>query len=368
MSNTNLLRTCLFELHNKSAARMVPFAGWEMPVQYESIPKEHNATRESIGIFDVGHMGRLLVRGPDAVSFVNRLVARDITRLKPWQAGYTVVCNENGGVRDDVLVYRGDGEDISLVVNGSNRTKIVDWFERHRKTWNAPVEIEDNTLRTGMVAIQGPDSESLVKDIVEHDVSDLGYYRWREVSLQGIRIPLSRTGYTGEDGFELSGPPELIQDLWKRVVRSGGKPCGLGARDTLRMEMGYPLYGHELEEDITPLEAGLNWVVHLSKEDFIGRDALMAQKKEGCPRRLTGFVLTDRGIPRESFPVLSKGKRIGTVTSGGFSPTRSEGIGLAYVEPGGVPDAVEIRGRSVPVCEETPPFVPSHTKLKKKSS
>ena len=203
--------------------------------------------------------------------------------------------------------------------------------------------------------------------IVGQDVSDMFFYRWREIEFRGTRIPLSRTGYTGEDGFELSGPPELMQDIWKQVVAGGGKPCGLGARDTLRLEMGYPLYGHELEEDITPLEAGLKWVVHLSKDDFIGKDVLVKQNEQGCPRQLKGFVLTERGVPRESFPVLANGNRIGTVTSGGFSPTRSEGIGMAYVEPDSVPDAVEIRGRSVSVREETPPFVPSRVKIKKKS-
>lgn len=362
------LRTCLFDLHRAAGARMVTFGGWEMPVQYQSIPKEHRATRENVGIFDISHMGRLMVRGAGALEFVNRLVTRDIMRLEPGQVGYTLVCNPSGGVRDDVLVYRNPDEDIGLVVNASNRIKILDWLVEHRSKWNGDVELADNTLDTAMIAIQGPDAEALTGRLLDQDVSSIGYYRWRKISVSGYAASVSRTGYTGEDGFEISGPPEWIQDVWREAVNSGAELCGLGARDTLRLEMGYPLYGHELNEDITPWEAGLDRVVDLSKPEFIGRDTLIAQRQQGTSRRLIGFVLVDRGIPREGFSLYAGDERIGTVTSGGFGPTRSAGIGLAYVKRIFVPDSIEIRGRRVPVREEQPPFVPSRVKRKRKPS
>lgn len=366
MTRMDPLRTCLFDLHGAAGARLMQFGGWEMPIQYQSIPKEHRATRESVGLFDVGHMGRLVIRGPDAVGFVNRLVSRDITRLEPWRVGYSLVCNSSGGVRDDILVYRGAEEDVALVVNAGNRIKILDWFNEHRGTWDSDVEIIDNTFDTGMIAIQGPESEALTGRLLGQDVSSMGYYRWREISVSGYAASVSRTGYTGEDGFEISGPLEWIQDIWREAMNSGAELCGLGARDTLRLEMGYALYGHELDENTTPWEAGLGRVVHVSKPEFVGRDTLIAQKAQGVARRLTGFVMMERGIPREGFSLFAGKEKIGTVTSGGFAPTRSEGIGLAYVKRIFVPDTIEIRGRHIPVREMQPPFVPSRVKTSKK--
>ncbi|MFH1741454.1 MAG: glycine cleavage system aminomethyltransferase GcvT [bacterium] len=368
MNEADSLRTCLFDCHQAAGGRIVPFAGWDMPVQYQSIQKEHLATRTGAGIFDVGHMGRLLIRGAQAVEFVNRLVTRDISKLQEWQVGYTLVCNAEGGVRDDILVYRGAGADIALVVNASNRLKILDWFNEHRSLWGSEVEILDNTLHTGMMAIQGPESEALTGRILGQDVSCMGYYRWREIAVDGVSIPVSRSGYTGEDGFEISGPPNVIEKIWKEAMAAGAEPCGLGSRDTLRLEMGYPLYGHELDENLSPWDAGLDRVIHLSKSDFVGRDALAAQKERGRSSRLTGFVLKDRGVPREKYPLFAKESKIGAVTSGGFSPSLSVGIGMAYVDVESVPDAVGIRERLVPVEETAPPFVPSRVKRGKKTT
>ncbi|HOE11743.1 MAG TPA: glycine cleavage system aminomethyltransferase GcvT [bacterium] len=362
MNPASPLQTCLSDLHRNCGGRMVDFAGWEMPVQYESIQKEHMATRSSVGIFDVGHMGRICILGEKALDFVNRLVTRNVTALQAHQVGYTLVCNTEGGVQDDILVYRGEGSTVSLVVNASNRQKILQWFQEYRDSHGDDVEIRDNTLETGMIAVQGPGAEIVTGHILRQDLSRMGYYRWREVSLLGTPVCVSRTGYTGEDGFELSAPPDMIRKMWLALFSAGAEPCGLGARDILRLEMGYPLYGHELTEQTNPWEIGLGRVIDLGKSDFIGKTALQAMKERGISKRLTGLVLKERGIPREGYPVLAGDKHVGIVTSGGYSLCRKAGIALALVEAGCVPEAVEIRGRAIPAAVEKPPFIPSRVK------
>jgi aminomethyltransferase len=341
-----LRRTPLYEEHKALGARLVDFAGWKMPVQYAGIKAEHEAVRSGVGLFDVSHMGEVVFRGPQAEQAVQRLVTRDVWRLSVGQAGYTAVCYEDGGTVDDVLVYRTAG-DFLIVVNASNREKDFEHFLAN--TQDLDVDITDESDDWALLALQGPRAVELLQPFTNTDLSSIRYYHFVEGEVGVSPVALSRTGYTGEDGFEIFARPNDAPSLWRRLIEAGAAPVGLGARDTLRLEAGMCLYGHELDSDTTPFEAGIGFVVHLEKEGgFIGQEALSREKEEGLKKRLVGFKVEGRGIARHGYPVVVDRETVGLVTSGTMSPTLNEAIGLALVAPG-VEDEFEvvIRERSV---------------------
>lgn len=343
-----MLTTVFHEWHREHGARLVDFAGWHMPVQYTSITREHHAVRRQAGLFDIAHMGRLWFDGPDACRLLDRLLTADVAALRPGQARYALICAQDGGTLDDVLVYRLAAGYL-LVVNASNRTKIVDWIERQRAGSN--VAMQDRTFEWAMVAVQGPRAAGVVAAIVGREVTSLKPYTAAELEWSGATAIVSRTGYTGEDGFELIVPATVAVSLWEQVVASPDAvaPCGLGCRDTLRLEAGMPLYGHELDETIDPLTAGLGFAVTLEKEEFVGREALRRISESQPQRRRVGLRLEGRRIAREGAAILSDGEPIGRVTSGTFSPTLERSIAMGYVarefaEPGRRV-TVDIRGQ-----------------------
>jgi len=343
------LRTPLFDWHLSKKARMVPFGGWDMPVQYSSIIEEHKAVRGCCGLFDISHMGRLVFEGRAAEETIQRVFTNDASTMKMGQVRYGLICNEQGGILDDVLVYRLP-EFWLMVVNASNRLKIVDWIGK--RLGRGDVTMTDRTFDWAMVALQGPRAIETMPE-----ASKLKYY-FAQVSeipaRDGIQI-LSRTGYTGEDGYEIILPKEYVEEFVFVVTEKQTAwrfgfpvlPCGLGARDTLRLEAAMPLYGHELSESIDPLQAGLGWAVKFDKGDFIGREALLKLKDQSRPKRV-GLELEGRKAAREGCSVLAEGKAIGTVSSGSFAPTLEKSIAMAYVQPdfagAGTPLAVDIRG------------------------
>ncbi|HOL93627.1 MAG TPA: glycine cleavage system aminomethyltransferase GcvT [bacterium] len=351
-------QTPLYELHRGDGARFVDFAGWEMPIQFQSITAEHKVVREQAGLFDVSHMGRFWVRGGPAARFLEWMVPSRVADLTPGRVRYTVVLNPEGGIKDDILVTCLRTDLYMLVVNASNRDKLFSWF---RNALVDGVECEDRTFESGMMAIQGPASLAITNRLLGTDCSAMKYYHAQEL---GEGLLVSRTGYTGEDGFEIIAPAARIVDLWRQAREMGARPAGLGARDSLRLEMGYALYGHELSEEITPLEAGLERVIAWDK-DFIGKDALLRQKEAGPARHRIGFRLTGKGIPRQGCLLFEKEEAVGLTTSGGFSPVLGIGIGLGLVRrghPAGEGLAVEIRGQKIPAQVVQPPFVAKRVK------
>lgn len=348
-----LRRTPLYEEHEKAGARLVPFAGWEMPVQYEGVKAEHEAVRNHAGLFDVSHMGEVVFRGPDAEKAVQRLVTRDVGRLETGQAGYAAVCYESGGTVDDVLVYKNP-DDFLVVVNAANREKDVAHFREH--TDGLDVEISDESDDWALLALQGPKAEGILQGFTGTDLSGLKYYRYVVGEVDGLHAVISRTGYTGEDGFELYVRPDGAAPMWRLLVEAGAAPVGLGARDTLRLEAGMCLYGNELDPDTTPLEAGISFAVHLDKEErFLGQEALRLEREEGLRKKLVGFKVEGRGIARHEHPVAVDGETVGTVTSGTQSPTLGEAIGLALVLPE-VEDSFDVVIRDRPVRARVVPL------------
>lgn len=340
------LKTILHDWHASHGARMVDFGGWDMPVQYTTIVDEHQAVRTASGIFDVSHMGRLSFAGKDVLPFLQRVWTNNAATLKEGQVRYGLVCNDQGGIRDDVLVYKWP-YGYAMVVNASNRTKILEWFEASKA--GLDVQVIDQTLETAMIAVQGPNAVSLCQGLVDADASQLAYYFATPTQYQGQPAVVSRTGYTGEDGVEFMVKASQGVMLWEELVKRGAKPCGLGARDTLRLEAAMPLYGHELNEETDPIQAGLNWAVKLDKGDFRGRDAIMARKSEPGLRQRVGLELTGKRIAREGAAVRSGGETVGIVTSGTFTPTLQKTLAMAYVEPRfkapGTAVQVDIRGK-----------------------
>ncbi|HVS40218.1 MAG TPA: glycine cleavage system aminomethyltransferase GcvT [Gemmataceae bacterium] len=344
------LRTPLYDWHMAHGARMVDFGGWDMPVQYTAITEEHSAVRCAVGVFDVSHMGRLDFAGPDAQALIQHVWTNDAATMKDGQVRYGLICNERGGVRDDVLVYRWP-YGYAMVVNAGNREKIVAWLAQHKGTRN--VEIRDRTMDTVMAAVQGPKAIEIVRGLTDADPSQLAYYHATPARCRDKECVVSRTGYTGEDGVELIVPAPLGAALFDELAARGAKPCGLGARDTLRLEAAMPLYGHELTEEIDPLQAGLGWAVKLNKGDFIGREALLRVQKEykSDPIRV-GLELGGKRIAREGAPVLAGSvlSPVGVVTSGTFAPTLQKALAMAYVIPAhaavGTALAVDVRGKA----------------------
>ncbi len=331
---------------------MVGFAGWEMPVQYTGVIEEHLAVRQRAGLFDVSHMGEIEISGPDAEGFCQSISANDVARMKISQAQYNLLLNDNGGVVDDVIFYRLKPDHFLVCVNASNTEKDFCWIQEHAA---GRVDIADVSARYAQLALQGPAAENILQSLTSMELSHIKSFYCAFAEVASIRCLLARTGYTGEDGFELYCHGDDAEALWNTLLETGAAqglvPVGLGARDTLRLEKAYPLYGHELNDTTTPLEAGLDWVTKLSKPAFIGRDILLKQKQEGVKRKLVGLELVEPGIARSEYPLLRDGKRIGRVTSGTKSPSLHKSIALGYVtveesQTGTIFD-VEIRGRAI---------------------
>lgn len=344
-----LKRTPLYEKHVEAKGKIIEFAGWEMPVQYEGLTQEHNAVRNQAGLFDVSHMGEVDVKGPGAADFVQTLVTNDASILADEQIMYALMCQEDGGVVDDLLVYKFDKNYFYLVINAANIDKDYAWIEKVSKNFDVSVENISDTI--GEIAIQGPLAQDILQKVTAFDLKDLPFFfSKRDVDIAGVTCMVSRTGYTGEDGFEVYASAEDIASVWDALLETGKgdglKPAGLGARDTLRFEACLPLYGHEIDESISPLEAGLSFFVKLDNDNFMGREALIEQKEKGIPRKLVGFEL-DKGIARQGCEVLKDGKKIGFVTTGYKSPTLGKSIGLALVERefGNMGDTFDIQVR-----------------------
>ena len=325
-------KTPLNSWHHSHNGRMVDFAGWEMPVQYSSIVEEHNTVRNAVGLFDISHMGRLFFRGPMCEGFLNGVLTNDVSKLKVGDVRYSLVCDKNGGILDDVLVYRMPDR-WELVVNASNREKIVNWLEH--SAGFAAIEFQDRTLSTGMIAVQGPKALSLVSELIGSDLTGMKYYSAKDLTYSGTAGIVSRTGYTGEDGFELVTPAVDAERIWTALMEKGAShgivAAGLGCRDTLRLEAAMPLYGHELSQSVDPLTAGLEFAVKFNKPEFIGKSALESIKTSGLTMARVGLVLDSRRIAREESPVVIGGAEVGKVTSGTFSPTLQKVIAMAYV-------------------------------------
>lgn len=365
-----LLRTPLFQWHRDHGGRIVEFGGWEMPVQYTSIVEEHHSVRNAVGLFDISHMGHLAFRGKDASAFLNHLLTCRVDQLVDGQIRYGLVCNAAGGVLDDILVNRIGGQSFGLVVNASNREKIVAWIGLHTGDILSPgaespdVVMDDQTLGTAMIAVQGPQALTLINTITHANLGSMRYYTGQPIKVDGIPAFVSRTGYTGEDGFELIVPAASATGLWDALMATGQplglKPCGLGCRDTLRLEAAMPLYGHELSENVDPLTAGLGFAVKFDKPEFIGRDSLFTIKGQPDRPVRVGLLLGSRRIAREHSEVFSGSERIGEVTSGTFSPTLEQSIAMAYLAEShstlGTEVQVDIRGKREPAKVVKLPF------------
>lgn len=346
-------RTPLFNKHLESKGKLIDFGGWELPVEYSGIRTEHDAVRNAAGLFDVSHMGEITVTGESAEEYLQNIVTNDISVLSNYQICYTTMCYPDGGVVDDLLVYKYSNKEYLLVVNASNTEKDYEWLDTH--------SIENVTIKNvsdeySQLAIQGPKAQEILQKLSDMDLNEIEFYHFADnVKIREINALVSRTGYTGEDGFEIYLPSTDGPILWDLLLESGKDfgliPAGLGARDTLRFEAALPLYGQEIDKDITPLEAGLGFCVKLSKEKFIGRESLAKQKSEGLKRKLVGFEMTERGIPRSHYQVYADGKKIGYVTTGSLSPTLNKNIGLALLDidytKEGTEIEVEIRNKRV---------------------
>lgn len=336
---SELKRTPIYPEYEKLGARTIDFGGWDMPVQFKGIKHEHEVTRTKAGLFDVSHMGEIVVKGPKSLEFLQKVTTNDVATLTPNRAQYTFMCNENGGTIDDFLIYMLDGDHYLLVVNAANIEKDYEWLKKHN-TFGDEVSIIDASDDYALLALQGPKAEAILQKITDYDLTTIKPFSFAQnVSIQSIdaKALVSRTGYTGEDGFEIYIAHDAGRDLWNLILTEGEaegvEPIGLGARDTLRFEVGLPLYGQELAEDITPIEAGLNFAVKVNKEDdFIGKEVLKDQVEKGAPRKIIGIEMIDRGIPRPGYPVLVDDQEIGVITTGTQSPTLGKSIGNALIE------------------------------------
>lgn len=362
-----LKRTPFYELHKQAGAKLIDFGGFDMPVQYESIRKEHNAVREDVGIFDVSHMGEFFVEGPGSLDLIQFVTVNDASNLSPGKAQYTAMCYEDGGIVDDLIVYMLKENHYMLVVNASNIEKDYDWIDKHN---HFDAKLNNRSDDYCLLAVQGPKSVKTLQKMTKVDLESIGFYRFEIGDLAGFDdVILSGTGYTGEKGFEIyfdknSADPEKV---WNAIIDAGGKfgiePCGLGARDTLRLEMGFALYGNDIDKDTNPLEARLGWLTKLDKGEFIGREALVKVKEEGLKRKLIGFTVDDkRSIPRSGYTIMDQGeKEIGFVTSGTRSITLGKNIGMGYIAPEHAEEGntiyVEIRNRRAEAVVDNPPFI-----------
>lgn len=370
-----LKRTQLYDIHRSLGARLVPFAGWEMPVQYTGVIEEHLAVRSACGIFDVSHMGQIEVSGAAAWDFVQNVATNDIDRIEDGQCQYALLCNPQGGVVDDTIIYRYNDERFMFCVNASNVEKVYKWFKANN-SFNAV--IEDVSAEYALIALQGPNAAAVIEPIIDITPAEIRPFHFAMVEAGSAEAMVSRTGYTGEDGFEIYVHPDDAPNVWNALMASGAQfgitPVGLGARDTLRLEMGYSLYGHELDDATTPLEAGLDKYVRLDKAGFIGKDALKAQSEKGISKSLVAIKMIDAGIPRAGYELVKGGVKAGSITSGTMSPSLNVGIGLGYVDAAALKDSrkeleVMIRARAAKVELTKLPFyrknaLPHKTKAK----
>ena len=349
-ADSTLKRTPFHDIHLAAGAKMVPFAGFEMPIQYPTgITVEHQAVRKGCGVFDVSHMGEFIIRGAQAIDFVTYVTSNDVAALAVGQVHYSGILTEQGTFVDDCLVYRY-ADHVMMVVNGSNKDKDFAHISRYLSKFDAT--LEDVSDDIGLLAVQGPKAESILQALTPATLPDIKYYWFVETTVAGIPMTLSRTGYTGEDGFELYHNAKDSAALWKALMETQQiTPTGLGCRDSLRLEMGMALYGNDIDDTVTPLEAGLGWLVKMKKGDFVGRSALEAQKAAGVPRKLVGFTFTEKAIPRHGYPVFVDGAASGVVMSGIMSPSVGVGLGTAYVPTAHAKEGntleVEIRGKRI---------------------
>lgn len=331
----NLKKTSLYPLYEKYGGKLVDYAGWSMPVEFSGLLNEHQAVRNAAGLFDVSHMGEIEIKGNEALPFLQNLLTNNIETMKDNQVIYTFMCYEDGGVVDDLLVYKYSTDHYLLVVNAANLEKDYQWVAEQKKEYK--VEIIDLSPVTSEITLQGPGTEKILQKLTDTDLSEIpAFYLKKDVDMAGIKCLISRTGYTGEDGFEIYLSNEDAPVLWEKILEGGKEegaiPVGLGARDTLRFEAALPLYGNEISGEISPIEAGLGFFVKFDKGDFIGREALLAQKEGGAKRKLVGFEMLGNGIPRHGYKILADGKEIGFVTTGYHSPTLGKNIGFALIE------------------------------------
>jgi aminomethyltransferase len=369
-----LLRTALHDVHRRMGARMVDFAGWNMPVQYPSgILAEHQAVRTACGIFDLSHMGRVWVRGRDALALAQLCCTRDLARVRAGEAAYSLLCNQDGGILDDVIGYVLGPEEVLLVFNASNRLSDTAFFRQQRDARGFDAEIDDQTEQTALIGVQGPSAQNVLGAICNSDLGALpGYAFVADVRVAGRPALVARTGYTGEDGFEVLSAAQDAEHVWSALLDGGQtSACGLGARDTLRTEAGFALYGHEIDLDTNPYEARLGWVCNLHKDDFVGRQALAAIKASGPARLLVGLLVEAGGVPRPEFSIFDEdGQRVGRLTSGTFSPTLKRNIAMGYVPPAlsqpGQRVLVEMRGKQLAAEVVKLPFVPHHSRPRAK--
>ncbi|MFF2754342.1 glycine cleavage system aminomethyltransferase GcvT [Psychrobacillus sp. NPDC058041] len=358
-----LKRTPLFEDYATYGGKTIDFGGWELPVQFSSIKEEHEAVRTKAGLFDVSHMGEITVSGSQSEAFLQKVMTNDVSKLVIGQAQYTAMCYEDGGIVDDLLVYKKNDNDYLLVVNASNIDKDFEWMKQNAIDG---VELVNKSDDYGLLALQGPLAQNILQKLTNKNLEDIGFFRFAEnIEVAGKTVLISRTGYTGEDGFEIYAASNDVSDLWSSILEAGKEdgilPCGLGARDTLRFEACLPLYGQELSKDISPLEAGLGFVVKLKKEqDFNGKSVLENQKENGTPRKSIGIEMIDKGIPRTGYPVFAGEQQIGFVTTGTQSPTLKKNIGLALIDATfaelGQELEVEIRNKRLKAVTVATPF------------
>ena len=366
MSSEELKRTPLYQAHIDLGGKMVDFGGWNMPVQYSAgVIEEHMRTRTQAGLFDVSHMGEIFVEGEDAISFVNRLTTNDVTKLVDGQAHYSALTNDDGGVVDDLLVYRFNKDKLLLVVNASTTDKDWEWITTHKADEN--ITLTNASADYCQIAVQGPLAKIILEKLTDTDLDEIKYYHFTVGMVDGVDSIISRTGYTGEDGFEVYAASDYARQLWDRLLEAGYHgtktgilPAGLAARNTLRLEAGMSLYGHELSDEITPLEANLGWITKLQKGAFTGSDDLAKQKEDGIKRRLVGFEMTDRGIARDGFDVYINGSKVGYVTSGSPAPFLQKNIGFAFVPVEfanvGQELKIDVRGKQLSAVVVPTPF------------
>jgi aminomethyltransferase len=355
-------RTPFFSLHQQAGAKIVPFGGFEMPVQYTSIMDEHKCVRERVGVFDVSHMGEFFVTGPGAGEFIQSVTVNDVTKLAPGAAQYSALCYDDGGIVDDLLVYMLGENSYMIVVNAANIQKDFDWLRSH---CTDGVDLVDRSDSYGLLAVQGPKAEATLQPLTPVALADIAYYHFAQGELAGVPMIISRTGYTGEKGYELYFAPEHAEAIWKAVFDAGKEfginPIGLGARDTLRLEMGFCLYGNDIDASTNPLEAGLGWITKLGKGEFVGKPALLKAKADGLKRKLVGLTFAEKVIPRHGYPIEQNGTTVGAVTSGTFSPTLGAGLALGYVDAAcaapGTPLQVDIRGKRTAAVVAPIPFL-----------
>jgi aminomethyltransferase len=363
----NLKRTPLYDVHRAAGAKFVDFGGWEMPVQYAGIIDEHKTVRTAVGLFDVSHMGEIEITGPRALDVVQRLTTNDASKLDLCQVQYSTLCYPHGGIVDDLTVYRLGPEHFFFCVNAANIETDHAWIVEQA---HGEAEIRNTSAEIALLALQGREAQATLQPLCNIALDNIRYYWAAQGHVKGVDVLISRTGYTGEDGFEIYCPAPRGSELWAALMESGApygiKPIGLGARDTLRLEMAYALYGNDITAETTPLQAGLGWIVKLNKGDFIGREALVKEKAAGIKRKLIGFELVDRGVARAHYPILVEGQVIGEVTSGTISPTLHNAIGLGYVRTAyakvGTELQIDIRGKLAHARVTSTPFYPSQVR------